>query len=197
MTLYLASASPRRAQLIKLLGVRNIVISSTHVEEIHDGLLPPSDYAVQLALDKANALLPKLAPNDDAGVVVGADTIVVLADQLLEKPIDESDAKRMLRQLSGNTHIVYTGVALVDTRTKKARTFLEKTSVTFRELSDKEIDQYVAGGSPMDKAGSYGIQDDHGAVFISRIEGDYYNVVGLPLCSLYVNLIDIAPELFS
>jgi septum formation protein len=148
-------------------------------------------------LDKANALLPKLGPNDDGGVVVGADTVVVLGDILLEKPVDEADAKRMLRQLSGNTHIVYTGVALVNALTQESRTFVEKTNVTFRNLSEMEISEYVAGGSPMDKAGSYGIQDDHGAVFISSIEGDYYNVVGLPLCSLYVNLMGFIPGIFD
>lgn len=197
MTLYLASASPRRAHLVRLLNVRKIVVMPTHIDEIHDGKLKPADYVLRLASDKAEALLKKRTPTDDEGVIVGADTIVVLDGHLLEKPTDEADAGRMLRLLSGNTHIVYTGVALIDTRTKESRTFVESTKVTFRELSDEEIASYVASGSPMDKAGAYGIQEDHGAVFVSRIEGDYYNVVGLPLCSLYLQLRDIAPDIFE
>ncbi len=196
MTLYLASASPRRAQLIKLLGAKHVIISPTHVDETHDGNLPPAEYVEQLALDKARALLPKL-PENEQGIIIGADTTVVLENAILGKPNDSDDAKAMLRKLSGNTHIVYTGVALIDSTSGKEHSFVEKTSVTFRVLSDKDIADYVASGSPMDKAGSYGIQEDHGAVFVSRIEGDYYNVVGLPLCSLYLALRDFAPAIFA
>lgn len=196
MTLYLASASPRRAQLIKLLGAKHVIISPTHVDETHDGNLAPAEYVEQLALDKAKALLPKLSSSEQ-GIIIGADTTVVLENAILGKPIDADDAKAMLRRLSGNTHIVYTGVALVDSATGKEHSFVEKTSVTFREISDEEIASYVASGSPMDKAGSYGIQEDHGAVFVSRIDGDYYNVVGLPLCSLYLALHDFAPAIFA
>jgi len=196
MTLYLASASPRRAQLVKLLGIKDIVISPTHVDETHDGNLAPAEYVEQLALDKAKALIPKLSENEQA-IIIGADTTVVLENAILGKPNDADDAKAMLRRLSGNTHIVYTGVAIVNSTSRKEYSFVEKTFVTFRELSDKEIADYVASGSPMDKAGSYGIQEDHGAVFVSRIEGDYYNVVGLPLCSLYLALHDFAPAIFA
>lgn len=196
MTLYLASASPRRAQLIKLLGAKHVVISPTDVDETHDGKLGPAEYVEQLALDKARALLPKLSGNEEA-VIIGADTTVVLENAILGKPNDADDAKAMLRRLSGNTHIVYTGVAIIDSVSGKEHSFVEKTFVTFRELTDKEIADYVASGSPMDKAGSYGIQDDHGAVFVSRIEGDYYNVVGLPLCSLYLAVRDFAPAIFA
>lgn len=196
MTLYLASASPRRAQLVKLLGIKDIVISPAHVDETHDGNLAPAEYVEQLALDKAKALLPKLSSSEQ-GIIIGADTTVVLENAILGKPVDADDAKAMLRRLSGNTHIVYTGVALIDSATGKEHSFVEKTSVTFREISDEEIASYVASGSPMDKAGSYGIQEDHGAVFVSRIEGDYYNVVGLPLCSLYLALRDFAPAIFA
>ena len=196
MTLYLASASPRRAQLIKLLGAKHVIISPTHVDETHDGNLAPAEYVEQLALDKAKALIPKLSENQQ-GIIIGADTTVVLQNAILGKPNDADDAKAMLRRLSGNSHIVYTGVALVNSATGKEHSFVEKTFVTFRELSDKEIVDYVISGSPMDKAGSYGIQEDHGAVFVSRIEGDYYNVVGLPLCSLYLALRDFAPAIFA
>ncbi len=196
MTLYLASASPRRAQLIKLLGAKHVIISPTYIDETHDGNLAPNEYVEQLALDKARALLPKLSESEQ-GIIIGADTTVVLENAILGKPIDADDAKAMLRKLSGNTHIVYTGVALIDSTSGKEHSFVEKTSVTFRVLSDKDIADYVASGSPMDKAGSYGIQEDHGAVFVSRIEGDYYNVVGLPLCSLYLALRDFARAIFA
>ncbi len=103
----------------------------------------------------------------------------------------------MLRMLSGATHTVITAVALLNPSSSEAIRFAEHTNVTFRELTDSEIAAYIASGSPMDKAGSYGIQEDHGAVFVSRIEGDYYNVVGLPLCSTYTHLIRSAPQLFA
>jgi septum formation protein len=195
MTLYLASASPRRAQLIQLLGIPNVIISPTHIDETHDGNLAPAEYVEELAIGKAKALLPSLK-GDEQGVILGADTTVVLDNAILGKPNDADHAKKMLRRLSGNTHIVYTGVALVDSASGKEHSFVEKTFVTFREISDEEIAMYVASGSPMDKAGSYGIQEDHGAVFVSRIDGDYYNVVGLPLCSLYLALREFSPTIF-
>ena len=192
MTLYLASSSPRRAQLIKLLGATDVVIRSQPVDEIFDPAHAPENVVQTLALEKAKALQ---ASQQLTGVILGADTIVVLYDTILGKPTDAADAKRMLKLLSGNTHRVYTGIALVEG--ERSTTFAEETDVTFRQLTDAEIDAYVAGGSPLDKAGSYGIQDDHGAVFISRIDGDYYNVVGLPLCRLYIELMAFAPEVFE
>lgn len=194
MTLYLASSSPRRAQLINLLGATDVVIRPQAVEEHFDPSHTPKDIVCSLALEKAQALAPGIA-NESPGVIIGADTIVVLNGTILNKPTDPADAKRMLRLLSGNTHRVYTGIALV--HGDRSTMFAEETDVTFRTLSDEEIDAYVAGGSPLDKAGSYGIQDDHGAVFISRINGDYYNVVGLPLCRLYIELMAFAPDVFS
>ena len=116
--------------------------------------------------------------------------------QYSANPIDPDDAVRMLKILSDNTHTVYTGIALVHSLSGESRTFVESTEVNFRAITDQEIARYVASGSPMDKSGSYGIQDDHGAVFINRIEGDYYNVVGLPLCATYLQLQDFAPSLF-
>lgn len=195
MTLYLASASPRRAQLIKLLGVKNVVIMPTHVDETHDGTQQPADYVEELAQKKAKALAQKLTDNE-YGIIIGADTTVVLQGTILGKPIDADDAKSMLRRLSGNTHSVFTGVAIVESATSKVLSFVVQTLVSFRELSEHEIENYVATGSPMDKAGAYGIQEDHGAVFVSRIEGDYYNVVGLPLCSLYLALQENFPDIF-
>ncbi len=195
--LYLASSSPRRASLVSLLGVKHVVIKPSHIDESLTGIDRPQDIASTLAFQKASATLSLLDENDPPGIALGADTIVVIDNIVLGKPVDGDDAKRMLRMLSGATHTVFTGVSLVDSRDRRSLTFFEATDVTFRELSEQEIETYVTGGSPMDKAGSYGIQDDHGAVFVSKIVGDYYNVVGLPLCSTYVKLREFAPELFQ
>jgi septum formation protein len=195
-TFYLASASPRRASLVSLLGVRSVSIRPSHIDESFDDSLIPFQVAKQLALQKAQASAELITEADEPGIILGADTIVVIEDTILNKPTDPTDAKRMLRMLSNATHTVFTGVALINSTTNEHRNFVEATQVTFRDLSDDEIDRYIAGGSPMDKAGSYGIQDDHGAVFISRIDGDYYNVVGLPLCSTYLQLKEFAPSIF-
>lgn len=194
--LYLASASPRRAALVSLLGVKRVIIKPADIDETLMGSPAPHDFAFDLAFQKASAARSALHEGDTAGIILGADTIVVINDAILGKPTDEADARAMLRTLSGATHTVYTGIALLHSLTGESVRFVEKTRVTFREISDAEIAAYVAGGSPMDKAGSYGIQDDHGAVFVSRIDGDYYNVVGLPLCSTYMHLRQFAPTLF-
>jgi nucleoside triphosphate pyrophosphatase len=196
VTLYLASSSPRRAHLIKLLGARDVVVRSHPVEEDFDALRSPQEIVRRLALHKARALQPILMAEAKSGVILGADTIVVLNGIVLNKPVDPDDAKRMLRMLSGQTHRVFTGIALLHATSGVYHSFAEETDVTFRDLTDTEIDDYVAGGSPLDKAGAYGIQDDHGAVFISKIDGDYYNVVGLPLCRLYIELSKFAPNVF-
>ncbi len=194
--LYLASQSPRRAALINLLGIRRIEIRHSSVEEVFDNSESPEAIVQDLAFQKAQAILTTFKKNDPPGVVLGADTIVYLEEKILGKPVDEVEASRMLRKLSNNTHTVFTGVALIDTVSKRSQTFVEQTNVTFRQLTDEEIAAYIATGSPMDKAGAYGIQEDHGAVFVKRIVGDYYNVVGLPLCSLHQHLKNFAPELF-
>ena len=194
--LYLASGSPRRAALINLLGIKRIEIRPSSVEEAFDYMESPEAIVQDLAFQKAENSMQLRKKADAPGVVLGADTIVVLGEKILGKPLDEVEASRMLRSLSNNTHTVFTGVALIDTRTKKSQTFVEQTDVTFRKLSDEEIAAYIATGSPMDKAGAYGIQEDHGAVFVRKIVGDYYNVVGLPLCSLHQHLKSFAPDLF-
>ena len=194
--LYLASSSPRRSLLVSILGVRQVIIKPSGIDENLVGNFTPSEYATELALQKALATRSILTAKDDCGIVVGADTIVVIHNTILGKPIDPDDAVRMLKILSDNTHTVYTGIALVHSLSGESRTFVESTEVNFRAITDQEIARYVASGSPMDKSGSYGIQDDHGAVFINRIEGDYYNVVGLPLCATYLQLQDFAPSLF-
>lgn len=121
-------------------------------------------------------------------MIVGADTIVVLDGHVLGKPKDARQARGMLRSLSGRTHTVYTGVALIDARSGMSESFYERTRVTFRAIDEKEIREYVRSGSPLDKAGAYGIQDDFGAVFVEKVSGCFYTVVGFPLSRFYVEL---------
>ncbi|MDP4199095.1 MAG: Maf family protein [Bacteroidota bacterium] len=194
-TLILASQSPRRAALVRLLGVRKIETIPANLEEVFDPERNPAENVRLLALHKARHVAEQAA--DVNAMVLGADTTVVVEGDVLNKPLDADDAVRMLQRLSGQTHTVYTGVALVDSHTKREHSFVESTDVSFRPLSENEIRSYVASGSPMDKAGAYGIQEDFGAVFVRHIDGDYYNVVGLPLCRLYVALKHFAPNLFE
>ncbi len=174
--LVLASQSPRRIALLRQIGLSPRVVPSS-VEEEFDLKATPAENAVRLAHAKAM----DVGHGISNGIVVGADTIVVLDGEYLGKPSSSSDAVGMLQRLSGRTHTVVTGIAILDRPTNRSVTGYEDTRVTFRELPLEEIEAYVAQGSPMDKAGAYGIQDDYGAVFVSRIEGCYYNVVGLPL----------------
>ncbi len=179
----LASSSPRRQQLLRQMGAEFTAITPDIEETMYEGE-PPETLVERLALEKALAVHHGL----DAGVVLGADTVVVLGAQILGKPVDADHAQQMLRHLSGHTHTVFTGFALVDVATGGRRVGHERTDVSFRALSDEEIARYVASGSALDKAGAYGIQDDFGAVFIERIVGDYYTVMGLPLTKVYLEL---------
>jgi septum formation protein len=183
----LASSSPRRQQLMRQMGAEFIVIAPDIDEEKRTGEGPDA-LVERLALGKALAVTPERRP----GVVLGSDTIVVLDGDILNKPVDSDDAIRMLGRLSGRTHTVYTGFALVEIESGRRHVDHERTEVTFRKLEEEEIKHYVASGSPLDKAGAYGIQDDFGAVFIERIAGDYYTVVGLPLAKVYVALREMA-----
>ncbi len=187
MSIVLASASPRRKKLLQQLGFE-LTIDPSSVEEVFDESIEPSLMACNLAGQKAE----EVAGRHPDKIVLGADTIVVLDGLMLSKPMDEEDAKAMLRLLSGRSHHVWTGVSLVRRSTDTHISFAECTEVHFAALTDHEIDAYVASGSPLDKAGAYGIQDDWGAVFISGINGDYYNVVGLPLHAMYRNLLKFA-----
>lgn len=175
----LASSSPRRQQLLRQIGVEFIVVKPDVPEETLPGETPES-MVERLALDKA------LAAGHGTGVVLGADTVVVLDGVILGKPADPAEARAMLARLSGRTHTVFTGFALVGADRRVVGH--ERTDVTFRPLEAAEIERYVATGAPLDKAGSYGIQDDFGAVFVERINGDYYTVVGLPLTRVYTAL---------
>ena len=175
--LILASASPRRAELLRNAGIPFTVVPA-HVREEPLPNETPLDYVQRLAHDKASAIFAS-RPED---AVLGADTVVVVDEHLLEKPIDADDAARMLRLLSGRTHQVITGVCVI--APGFARTEAEVTQVTFSQLSNDEIAAYVETGEPMDKAGAYAIQGI-ASRWAQRIEGCYFNVVGLPLPRVY------------
>ena len=174
----LASGSPRRRELLAQMGVLEFEVLPARGEETAPEGLKPDELVRRLALQKAEEVFA-LRPE---ATVIGADTIVVLEGAVLGKPRDRADAVCMLARLSGRSHQVYTGVAVLsgDTRVTHA----ECTQVEFRALTSAEIEAYVDTGEPMDKAGAYGIQGK-ACVFIRGIRGDYYNVVGLPVCSLH------------
>jgi septum formation protein len=175
--LILASASPRRSELLRNAGIAFEVDPAN----VHEEPLPgekPIEYAQRLARDKARAVFVR---HSDA-IVLGADTVVVVDDHLLEKPANADDAARMLRLLSGRTHQVITGVCLLAANFE--RTEAEVTQVAFVSMSEQEIVEYVASDEPMDKAGAYGIQG-MASRWVKRIEGDYFNVVGLPVARVY------------
>lgn len=171
----LASASPRRRELLTLIGVAHEVRPADVDERIHDGEAP-AVYAERLARTKASSVEP-----DDMTLAIGSDTIVVIDDTVLGKPRDADDAARMLRILSGRTHTVYTAVAV--RRGDRQASAVVHVAVTFRPLEDGLITSYVATGEPMDKAGAYGIQG-FGATIVERIDGDYFAVMGLALGTL-------------
>jgi septum formation protein len=180
---YLASKSPRRKKLLKQLNIKFKVIN-VHVNEARKNGELPSAMVKRLSEAKMAEAREKIKD----GIIITADTIVVIDYKILGKPKNRMDAEKILRKLSGRTHTVYTGYSVFNSSNNKFITDYEKTNVTFRKLEYKEIKEYIAAGSPMDKAGAYGIQDDFGAVFIKKINGDFYNVVGLPLSSLYDSL---------
>ena len=185
----LASNSPRRKELLAMIGLE-FEIKPANIDENITEYSDFSDYVMKLSKQKAEFIAADLQKTNSGGkyIILAADTIVAINGQVLNKPQDYKEAFEMLSLLSNNTHEVYTGFCLINSETKKIITEYEVTEVTFRELSDIEIDDYIQTGSPMDKAGAYGIQEDLGAVFVSRIDGDYYNVVGLPLQKLYISL---------
>jgi septum formation protein len=187
--LILASRSPRRQLLLKQIGY-TFVVRPSRVKEGFDPGRSPAWNAGTLARLKAQDVAGRMK----AGIVVGADTIVAVGSKVLGKPKDRKDARRMLRTLSGRSHCVYTGFALVDAGSGRTYADVVKTRVWFRNLASDEIDAYVASGSPLDKAGAYGIQDDFGAVFVERIQGCFYNVVGFPLVRFHRALQDFVKQ---
>jgi septum formation protein len=175
----LASASPRRRELLASIGLAFDVLPS-NVPEVHQDGEAPEEYVARLSREKAEALANE-HPNR---WVIAADTTVLLDEQLLEKPADQADAMRMLGMISGRTHIVYTGVTLVHAERKYRDTRVAESEVRMLPLSDEDIEWYIATGEPLDKAGAYAVQGI-GAMFIESIHGSYTNVVGLPLATLF------------
>ncbi len=179
MNVILASQSPRRKELLGLTGL-DFIIRAADIDETMDPGASPFDEVARLSREKALAV-----ERQEDDVVIAADTIVVCDGERLGKPKDEADAFRMLRKLSGRDHQVMTGWTVL--RGERVETGTEVTDIHFRALSDNEIKAYIATGEPMDKAGAYGIQGG-AALFVTHLEGDYFNVVGLPVCRLAMML---------
>ena len=182
MKIILASASPRRAEILRNAGIP----FETHAPIIDESRRPGelrADYVRRLALAKARAVAKAQKDTADC-LFIGADTVVVAADEILGKPESPEDARRMLRLLSGAVHEVHTGLAVIRRPGAMEGIVEEVTSVTFARLSDEEIESYIATGEPFDKAGAYGIQGIGGR-YVTRIEGCYFNVMGLPLARLW------------
>ena len=191
--LYLASQSPRRREILGDLGIPFELIKSPYQERSEDVAdLSPTDQAAKLAALKAFHAAKSL----DSGLIIGADTIVVLDRHILGKPKDREDAQNMIELLSGKTHRVISGLALVDAGAMSTITHAEVTKVTFRKLSRKEISHYLDTPEPYDKAGSYAIQGIAG-LFVEKIEGCYYNVVGFPLVAFSRVLREAGHDLFE
>ena len=178
----LASGSPRRKELLELIGLEFKVIVSQADEDSVSKDLKPELYVQELALLKASATAKEVLRNKNA-VIISADTIVTLDGQILGKPKDEDDAFNMLSKLSGREHEVYTGYCVMRISNGKAVCGKVRTKVKFKDLSDDKIRGYINSGEPMDKAGAYGIQGK-GSLLVKKIDGDYFNVVGLPVSEL-------------
>jgi septum formation protein len=184
----LASNSPRRNDLMNGLGIKYTVQTLKDVDESYTSDLKGGDIAQFIASRKADAFRRKMQPND---LVITADTIVCIGDEVLGKPIDKADAVRMLKLLSGKSHWVYTGVCITSRRAQKS--FTAATEVVFAPLTEEEILWYVDHYKPSDKAGAYGVQEWIGYVGVERISGSYYNVMGLPVHQLYTELNNYEP----
>ncbi len=174
----LASASPRRLQILQQHGF-NALVFPANIEEIHQPEEDAGAYVTRLAREKAHAVLPQIE-KDTTDLILAADTTVAYRHHLLEKPSDPEDAYRMLSMLSGNSHEVYTGYALLRLSDKHCWVDCVTTRITFRELTKQQIQDYIDSGDPFDKAGGYGIQNVFD-LFVEEIKGSYYNVMGLPI----------------
>ena len=189
MSIILASGSPRRKELLEMLGVKELKIIPAKGEEKLHPELSPDELVKELSRCKAAEIAP--AGEEDT-VTIGADTIVVLDGKVMGKPAGEADAARMLRSLSGRSHTVYTGVTVI--RGDKVLSRAEETTVRFRPLSESEIEAYIRTGEPMDKAGAYGAQG-YASLFVEALDGDFFNVMGLPLCTLGIMLKELGVNL--
>jgi septum formation protein len=185
MKLILASSSPRRAEVLRNAGI-DFEVRPADIDETRRPDESAGDYVQRLALEKARAVAEAAMGTEDS-IVVGADTVVVNRGEILLKPESPDDARRMLRQLSGGVHEVHTGLAVIRMPQRTERVIEEVTSVHFAQLSDAEIDAYIATGEPFDKAGAYGIQS-FGGRYVTRVEGCYFNVMGMPLARLWATL---------
>lgn len=183
MELILASASPRRKELLEKIGLPFTVQPAKGEERITQK--SPAAVVMELSRQKAEEIA---ATQTEDCIIIGADTVVAKGEKIMGKPKDAADAKQMLRSIADDCHQVYTGVTLIRTGAHpQSVTFQEKTDVFLYPISDAELDAYIASGDPMDKAGAYGIQGDF-AIYVKRIAGDYYNVVGLPIGRVYQEL---------
>ena len=178
--IYLASKSPRRRAMMQMMGIKFTPEISSINEKIDETISPISNVK-KISLHKCLDVLNKI----DHGLVIAADTIVVLDKKIIGKPKNRTDANRILSELSGKMHTVYTGFAIAKKNSNNIINDYSKTKVYFRKISKSEISQYIKTGSPLDKAGAYGIQDDYGAVFVEKIHGCYYNVLGFPASKIY------------
>lgn len=176
----LASGSPRRKKLLEQIGL-TFIVKTSDVDEDDVPVLPPHALVEYISLKKAK----KISEKYPKAVVIGADTLIVCKGEIIGKPNSEKDAKDILKKLSGQVHTVITGVTVI--KENKVLTRHELSKVYFKKLTDEEIDSYVKTGEPMDKAGAYGVQEK-GVLFVEKIEGDYQNVVGLPII-LLVNML--------
>jgi septum formation protein len=186
LKLILASASPRRAEILRNAGIP-FEIRATDVDESRLTDETPAQYVGRLALAKAVSAADRNPELGDHTLVLGADTVVVVDTDILGKPVSPEDARRMLARLSGRSHEVHTGVALLQISGKQPRVVEEVTRVHFTQLTDREIEDYIAIGEPFDKAGAYAIQGMAGR-YVTRIEGCYFNVMGLPLARVWTLL---------
>ena len=183
MKLILASASPRRAEILRNAGIR-FEVRPTDLDESRFADEIPGDYVRRLALAKALTAASKYRGPVDEALILGADTVVVVDADVLGKPASKDDARSMLRRLSGRVHEVHTGLALLRSTGADQRVVEEITQVHFAPLTEQEIEEYIATGEPFDKAGAYAIQGIGGR-YVTRIEGCYFNVMGLPLARLW------------
>jgi septum formation protein len=195
MKIILASSSPRRAEVLRNAGFE-FEVRPTAIDETLRAGESPGGYVRRLALEKARAAVEDIAEGNGEEIgagdftVIAADTVVVNGDEILLKPVSPADARRMLRGLSGGVHEVHTGLAVIRAPGRTERVIDEVTRVHFTKLSDAEIDAYIASGEPFDKAGAYGIQS-LGGRYVTRVEGCYFNVMGMPLARLCAMLREV------
>ena len=187
----LASGSPRRKKLLEQIGL-DFTVSESGYEEKSLPDANPAEVAKFLSLEKANLAAVK---HKDS-IIIAADTVVVIGNEILGKPSSEEEAREMLRKLSDNTHSVITGFTIIDTKHNKTFTSFVETKVTFKDLSELEMAAYVETGEPLDKAGAYAVQGK-GGLFVKKIEGDYFNVVGLPIFAVSQALSDFGVDILG